>query len=129
MRNTRTRAATAAILATIGCMAMDDQAGNRAGHDLPADDPAPSGSVDRGDLEDAAADRAVSRMRERVREEERALRASLDASEAGRDWAELLERKHSTDGWLMPLVGKYAWNWGWPAAYRTSPRLRFTGSR
>ena len=103
MRNTRTRAATAAILAAIGCMAMDDPGGNRAGNDLPTDDPAPSGSVDRGDLEDAAADRAVSRMRERVREEERALRASLDASEAGRDWAELLERKHSTDGWLMPM--------------------------
>jgi hypothetical protein len=30
---------------------------------------------------------------------------------------------------MMALVGKYAWNWGWPAAYRISPRLRLTGSK
>ena len=79
MRNTATRAATAACLAAIGCMAAGDV------------------------VSDAAADRAVADMRARVREEERALRASLDAAEAGRDWTELLERKRSTDGWLSPM--------------------------
>lgn len=90
MRNTRSRAAVVACLAAVGCMAMSV-------------DPPPASSDHRGDLEDTAADRAVAQMRARVRAEEAALRASLDAAEATQDWSELRERKRSTDGWLSPM--------------------------
>ena len=83
MRHTRTRASLAACVAAIGCMAMDD--------------------ATRSDLEDAAADTTVAAMRRRVHEEAHALRASLDAAEAGRDWGEMLERKRSVDAWLAPM--------------------------
>lgn len=83
MRHTRIRASLAACVAAIGCMAMDE--------------------ATRGDRDDAAADAAVAAMRRRVHEEAHALRASLDAAEAGRDWGELLERKRSVDGWLAPM--------------------------
>jgi len=83
MRHTRIKASLAACVAAIGCMAMDD--------------------ATRGDREDAAPDEAVAAMRQRVREEAHALRASLDAAEAGRDWSELLERKRSVDAWLAPM--------------------------
>lgn len=83
MRNGRMRASVAACVAAAGCMAMD----------VPM----------RGDLEDAAADRAVAEMRRRVLDEARSMRDALDAAEAGRDWRELLERKRSVDGWLSPM--------------------------
>ncbi len=83
MRHTRLKASFAACVTAIGCMAMDD-----ATH---------------GNRDDAAPDEAVAAMRQRVREEAHALRASLDAAEAGRDWGELLERKRSVDGWLAPM--------------------------
>lgn len=83
MRKHRGRASIAACVAAVGCMAMDGPT--------------------RGDLEDAAADRAVDEMRRRVREEARAIRESLDASAAAVDRRELLERKRSTDGWLSPM--------------------------
>lgn len=83
MRHTRTKASVAACVAAVGCLAMDD--------------------ATRGDLEDAAADRAVAAMRQRVQEEVHALRTSLDAAESGRDWRELLERKRSVDAWLAPM--------------------------
>ena len=54
----------------------------------------------RGDAED---DGSMVALRRELERQAQALRASLDAQESGRGWSELLERRRSVDGLLLPL--------------------------
>jgi hypothetical protein len=67
--------------------------GGASGDDAP---PPPT----RGDAED---DGSMVALRRELERQAQALRASLDAQESGRGWSELLERRRSVDGLLLPL--------------------------
>jgi hypothetical protein len=60
------------------------------------DAPPPS----RGDAED---DGSMVALRRELERQAAAFRSALDADEQGRDWSELLERRRSVDGLLLPL--------------------------
>lgn len=88
----RTRMAARMAAGTLSAAALW-AGGGASGDDAP---PPPT----RGDAED---DGSMVSLRRELERQAQAFRSSLDAEERGRDWSDLLERRRSVDGLLLPL--------------------------
>lgn len=91
MRTRRTRTVGRVVAGVLAVAAL--WAGGGASGD---DAPPPS----RGDAED---DGSMVALRRELERQATALRSALESDERGRDWSELLERRRSVDGLLLPL--------------------------
>ena len=92
MRTRRTRTAGRVVAGALAAAALW-AGGGASGDDAP---PPPI----RGDAED---DGSMVALRHELERQATALRSALESDERGRDWSELLERRRSVDGVLLPL--------------------------
>lgn len=92
MRTRRTRTVGRVVAGALAVTALW-AGGGASGDDAP---PPPT----RGDAED---DGSMVALRRELERQAQALQATLDDDERRRDWSELLERRRSVDGLLLPL--------------------------